>query len=143
MPAKRDNHAYFHPLKHMNKTLTLTTALLLAACANSTATFLEGIPPLADGDNEFWMYYCTDGNDKGQELQVDYANMGGEYSATPKLASGKRVLSRQSAYDFSDGEYRWHSDDGGRYFRLSHHDQTEYSHCGARRKLDKDAVYLR
>ena len=143
MPAKRDNHAYFHPLKHMNKTLTLSTTLLLAACANSTATFLEGIPPLADGDNEFWMYYCTDGNDKGQELQVDYANMGGEYSATPKLASGKRVLSRQSAYDFSDGEYRWHSDDGGRYFRLSHHDQTEYSHCGARRKLDKDAVYLR
>ena len=125
----------------MNK--TLTTALLLAACANSTATFLEGTPPLADGDNEFWMYYCTDGNDKGQELQVDYANMGGEYSATPKLAGGKRVLSRQSTYDFSDGEYRWHSDDGGRYFRLSHHDQTEYSHCGARRKLDKDAVYLR
>jgi len=127
----------------MNKTLTLTTALLLAACANSTATPREAPPPLADGDNEFWMYYCTDGNDKGQELQVDYANMGGEYSATPKLASGKRVLSRQSAYDFSDGEYRWHSDDGGRYFRLSHHDQTEYSHCGARRKLDKDAVYLR
>ena len=126
----------------MNKTLTLTTALLLTACG-STATFLEGTPPLSDGDNEFWMYYCTDGNDKGQELQVDYANMGGEYSATPKLASGKRVLSRQSAYDFSDGEYRWHSDDGGRYFRLSHHDQTEYSHCGARRKLDKDAVYLR
>ena len=105
----------------MNKTLTLTTALLLAACANSTTTFLEGTPSLSDGDNEFWMYYCTDGNDKGQELQVDYANMGGEYSATPKLASGKRVLSRQSAYDFSDGEYR----------------------CGARRKLDKDAVYLR
>ena len=126
----------------MNKTLTLTTALLLTACG-STATFREGTPPLADGDNEFWMYYCTDGSDKGQELQVDYANMGGEYSATPKLASGKRVLSRQSAYDFSDGEYRWHSDDGGRYFRLSHHDQTEYSHCGARRKLDKDAVYLR
>lgn len=127
----------------MNKTLTLSTTLLLAACANSTATFLEGTPSLSDGDNEFWMYYCTDGNDKGQELQVDYANMGGEYSATPKLASGKRVLSRQSAYDFSDGEYRWYSDDGGRYFRLSHHDQTEYSHCGARRKLDKDAVYLR
>ena len=126
----------------MNKTLTLTTALLLTACG-STATFLEGTPPLSDGDNEFWMYYCTDGNDKGQELQVDYANMGGEYSATPKLASGKRVLTRQSAYDFSDGEYRWYSDDGGRYFRLSHHDQTEYSHCGARRKLDKDAVYLR
>ena len=123
----------------MNKTLTLTTALLLTACG-STATFLEGTPPLSDGDNEFWMYYCTDGNDKGQELQVDYANMGGEYSATPKLASGKRVLTRQSAYDFSDGEYRWYSDDGGRYFRLSHHDQTEYSHCGARRKLDKDAV---
>ena len=126
----------------MHKTLTLTAALLLTACG-STATFLEGTPPLNDGDNEFWMYYCTDGNDKGQELQVDYANMGGEYSATPKLASGKRVLSRQSAYDFSDGEYRWHSDDGGRYFHLSHHDQTEYSHCGARRKLDKDAVYLR
>lgn len=126
----------------MNKTLTLTTALLLAACG-TTAAFLEGTPPLADGDNEFWMYYCTDGNDKGQELQVDYANMGGEYSATPKLASGKRVLTRRSAYDFSDGEYRWHSDDGGRYFRLSHHDQAEYSHCGARRKLDKDAVYLR
>lgn len=127
----------------MNKTLTLTTALFLTACANSTATFLEGTPSLNDGDNEFWMYYCTDGNDKGQELQVDYANMGGEYSATPKLAGGKRVLTRRSAYDFSDDEYRWHSDDGGRYFRLSHHDQTEYSHCGARRKLDKDAVYLR
>ncbi len=126
----------------MNQTLTLSTALLLTACG-STATFLEGTPSLSDGDNEFWMYYCTDSNDKGQELQVDYANMGGEYSATPKLAGGKRVLSRQSAYDFSDGEYRWHSDDGGRYFRLSHHDQTEYSHCGARRKLDKDAVYLR
>ena len=127
----------------MNKTLPPPTAMLLTACANSTATFLEGTPSLNDGDNEFWMYYCTDGNDKGQELQVDYANMGGEYSATPKLAGGKRVLSRQSTYDFSDGEYRWHSDDGGRYFRLSQHDQTEYSHCGARRKLDKDAVYLR
>ena len=49
----------------MNKTLTLTTALLLAACANRTTTFLEGTPSLSDGDNEFWMYYCTDGNDKG------------------------------------------------------------------------------
>ena len=125
----------------MNKPLALAT-FFLTACT-SQAIFLEGVPTLADGDDEFWMYYCTDGNDKGQELQVDYANMGGEYSATPKLGSGKRVLSRQSAYDFSDGEYRWHSDDGGRYFRLSHHDQTEYSHCGARRKLDKDAVYLR
>ena len=121
----------------MNKPLALAT-LLLAACTSQTA-FLTGVPELPAGDDIFWAYYC----DSGAELQINYANMGGEYSATPKLASGKRVLSRQSAYDFSDGEYRWHSDDGGCYFRLSHHDQTEYSHCGARRKLDKDAVYLR
>ena len=127
----------------MNKTLTLTTALLLAACANSTATFLEGTPSLSDGDNEFWMYYCTDGNDKGQELQVDYANMGGEYSATPKLKEGKRVLPRRSAYDFDDGEYRWTSNDSGRSFRLSHGDQTVYGQCSARRQLDKDAMYIR
>ena len=127
----------------MNKTLTLSTTLLLAACANSTATFLEGTPSLSDGDNEFWMYYCTDGNDKGQELQVDYANMGGEYSVTPKLKDGKRVLPRRSDYDFSDGEYRWTSDDGGRYFRLSHGEQIVYGQCSGRRQLDKNAVYLR
>ena len=121
----------------MNKPLALVAAFL-AACTTQ-ATFLEGVPALAAGDDTFWVYYC----DSGAELQMNYANMGGEYSATPKLAGGKRVLSRQSTYDFSDGEYRWHSDDGGRYFRLSQHDQTEYSHCGARRKLDKDAVYLR
>ena len=126
----------------MHKTLSLTAALFLAACG-STATFLTGTPQLADGDNEFWMYYCTDGNDKGRELQVDYANMGGEYSATPKIDGQKRVLQRQSAYDFGDGEYRWRSDNGGHYFRLSHHDTTLYDQCGARRKLDKDAVYLR
>ena len=97
----------------MNKPLALAAAFL-AACTTQ-ATFLEGVPALAAGDDTFWVYYC----DSGAELQMNYANMGGEYSVTPKLKDGKRVLPRRSDYDFSDGEYRWTSDDGGRYFRLS------------------------
>ena len=92
----------------MNKPLALAT-FFLTACT-SQAIFLEGVPTLADGDDEFWMYYC----DSGAELQMNYANMGGEYSATPKLKDGKRVLPRRGDYDFNDGEYRWTSDDGGR-----------------------------
>jgi len=121
----------------MNKTLTLA-ALLLTACG-TPSTFLSGIPALNDGDDEFWAYYCDD----GAKLQINYANMGGEYSATPKLKEGKRVLPRRSAYDFDDGEYRWTSNDSGRSFRLSHGDQTVYGQCSARRQLDKDAMYIR
>ena len=102
----------------MNKPLALAAAFL-AACTTQ-ATFLEGVPALAAGDDTFWVYYC----DSGAELQINYANMGGDY-------------------DFSDGEYRWTSDDGGRYFRLSHGDQTVYGQCSGRRQLDKNAVYLR
>ena len=36
-----------------------------------------------------------------------------------------------------------HTDDGGRYFRLSHGEQTVYGQCSGRRQLDKNAVYLR
>ena len=121
----------------MHKLPALAT-LLLAACTSQTA-FLTGVPELPAGDDIFWAYYC----DSGAELQINYANMGGEYSATPKLKDGKRVLPRRSDYDFSDGEYRWTSDDGGRYFRLSHGEQTVYGQCSGRRQLDKNAVYLR
>ena len=61
----------------MNKPLALAAAFL-AACTTQ-ATFLEGVPALAAGDDTFWVYYC----DSGAELQMNYANMGGEYSATP------------------------------------------------------------
>ena len=108
----------------MNKPLALAAAFL-AACTTQ-ATFLEGVPALAAGDDTFWVYYC----DSGAELQMNYANMGGEYSVTPKLKDGKRVLPRRS-------------DDGGRYFRLSHGEQTVYGQCSGRRQLDKNAVYLR
>ena len=121
----------------MHKLPALAT-LLLAACTSQTA-FLTGVPELPAGDDIFWAYYC----DSGAELQINYANMGGEYSATPKLKEGKRVLPRRSAYDFYDGEYRWTSNDGGRSFRLSHGDQTVYGQCSARRQLDKDAMYIR
>ena len=103
----------------MNKPLALVAAFL-AACTTQ-ATFLEGVPALAAGDDIFWVYYC----DSGAELQMNYANMGGEYSVTPKLKDGKRVLPRRSDYDFSDGE------------------QTVYGQCSGRRQLDKNAVYLR
>ena len=121
----------------MNKTLTLA-ALLLTACG-TPSTFLSGIPALNDGDDEFWAYYC----DGGAKLQINYANMGGEYSATPKLKTGKRVLAQRSTYDFSDGEYRWTSDDGGHHFRLMRGEESLYSQCGGRRKIDKDAILIR
>ena len=69
----------------MNKPLSLV-AVFFAACITQ-ATFLEGVPALAAGDDTFWVYYC----DSGAELQMNYANMGGEYSVTPKLKDGKRV----------------------------------------------------
>ena len=98
----------------MNKPLALAAAFL-AACTTQ-ATFLEGVPALAAGDDTFWVYYC----DSGAELQMNYANMGGEYSVTPKLKDGKRVLPRRS-----------------------HGEQTVYGQCSGRRQLDKNAVYLR
>ena len=49
----------------MNKPLALVAAFL-AACTTQ-ATFLEGVPALAAGDDTFWVYYC----DSGAELQMN------------------------------------------------------------------------
>ncbi|MDO4642726.1 MAG: hypothetical protein Q4A74_02685 [Cardiobacteriaceae bacterium] len=115
----------------------LLLIILLTACGTQTP-FLKEVPVLAPDDNEFWVYYC----DKGIEMQVDYANMGGEYTATLKLPESKRVLERDHGFEFSDDEYRWQSEDG-LFFRLTREENVIYNQCSARRKLDKNAVYIR
>lgn len=117
-------------------TKLLTIALLLAGCGAAGYGGLKGTPPLAAGRTIIWHYSCESRN----AVDVEYAQMGGSYSATLKLPDGgKRTLLRGGgAYRFSLDELQWASEDGGRYFNLTSAGQPLYTGCQAMGEAESD-----
>lgn len=96
----------------MRKFSPLTLPLLLAACASN-----QPLPRVDDGALTVWVYQCREGR-----ISAEYANMGGQYTATLAFAFAgdngekqRKVLLRESENRFTLGNLHWSSADGKAY----------------------------
>lgn len=89
----------------MNKISAIVLMMLLSACGGKGG--ISGLPQLAAGDVVIRHYNCA----AGEGMDVEYADMGGTYSATMKINESKRVLSREEDGVFRLMDWAWHSSD--------------------------------
>ncbi|UJF24317.1 hypothetical protein L0B52_08265 [Suttonella sp. R2A3] len=118
--------------------LSASTLITLTACAPQVA--LDGLPELDHGEQQRWMYHCTEGT-----LPVEYANRNNQYTAllSPD-ESGEKVfditLSGNSVIaDWSP--WQWISKDG-QSFDLINGEETVLSQCYAVNRQEKGNITL-
>lgn len=119
-----------------NKLLLIGLGISLAACHSGLGGFAN-TPVLKEGQTIIWHYNCQGGNG----LDVEYAQMGGGYSATLILPAeaGKKTLLQQAPNDFRLETYRWQSADG-RFFNLSHDGVMIQQQCLGMNIAEPDAI---
>lgn len=86
-----------------NNVLLAMMLLTLWACGGSDARFYA--PPVLQANEMVqWNYNCK----KGKSVLVEYAMMGGEYSATIERDDrSKQVLPRLADGGFGNGQWQW------------------------------------
>lgn len=88
---------------------------LLAACLLAACTANQPLPRVDDGALAVWVYQCHEGR-----ISAEYANMGGQYTATLTFTGDRgekqrKVLSRDGDNHFTLGNLHWSSADGKTY----------------------------
>lgn len=116
----------------MNKKIGLLSLGLLVGCVQG----LSGLPKLNHQETIVWHYNC----ESGKALNVEYAYMGGAYTATIQLPEeGKKVLEQIEPKVFVLEGYRWSSHDGWN-FTLSDKDKVLRQQCVAMNAIASDAM---
>ncbi len=110
--------------------------LLLIGCGSHAG--FKGIPELLPDNAIIWHYNCEEVG-----LNVEYANMGGQYSATINIPElGRRVLYQQgSGNQFVLDTLLWQSSDN-RTFVLSDGAETLLAGCLAMNRMATDDIQL-
>lgn len=89
----------------MNKMSAFVLALLLSACGGKGG--IVGLPQLSAGEVIIRHYNC----ENAEGMDVEYAQMGGVYSATMKIHENKKVLNREEDGVFRLENWAWRSED--------------------------------
>ncbi len=122
----------------MNRLIYIIGLLFILSACHGEEKF-RNPPVLADGEAVTWHYNC---NDRDSGLNVEYANMGGEYSATIiQKEYGKRVLPQIEQGRFSDGDWLWQIDSDN-YFTLSQDSKVISHSCRAYNVVRTDGIIL-
>lgn len=119
----------------MNKIIMITVTILLFACGS---TGFIGIPKLKAGETIIWHYVC----EKAQAVNVEYAYMGDNYTATIQFAGNKdkKVLEQMAELSFALGkDWRWYSTDS-KYFDLIKEGKSIRTACVAMNEIASDAM---
>lgn len=119
----------------MNKNILLAVLpLMIAACASTDSCC--NIPSLLDGESKRLHYLCQEGG----SLQIEYAFMGGQYSATIIESDSKRVLPQSAANHFTDQQWQWQASEQG--FNLSKSAEITNYGCKAYGEVDQRGITL-
>lgn len=122
-----------------NQLLICASALFtLSACAPQFA--LQGLPKVADGKEQRWLYHCSEGN-----IVVEYANRNAHYTAllSPDDSGAKvfDITTDGNAIHASWTPWQWKSADG-RYFNLNNGETTVLSQCRAVSRQERGSIEL-
>lgn len=109
----------------------ITLSCLLSACGGKAG--ITGLPQLNSGETRIFHYNCAG----GEGVDVEYAHMGGSYSATMKIEEAKKVLTKEADGVFRLDDWRWQSADN-HYFNLWQKEQLLRSDCVAMHEAASD-----
>lgn len=115
----------------------MKTLLLMIAAVCLTACGGRGnpVPVLDEGALLAWVYQCDNGR-----ITVEYAQMGGQYSATLHLPGeqqgARKVLPRVAEHDFALDALHWQSADGI-VFALRDGEQNVLRNCRSSQEAEE------
>lgn len=115
----------------MKNSVLLVLAAALGACGGQG----NPLPVLDEGAVLAWVYQCEQGR-----ITVEYAQMGGEYSATLHLPgedkTTRKVLPRVAEHHFALDHLHWQSADGVT-FALRDGDAMPFTTCRSSRAAEE------